>query len=79
MSDMSHTMRISADLAKVKQAASNLKASPPTMAAIEQDPQKFLQQMGIEVDDQTAGLIKNRLAKRAPGAAQQASAIHVDI
>jgi hypothetical protein len=78
MTDMSHTMRITADLAKAKQAAAKLKASPPSVAEIEKDPKHFLQQLGVDVDDHTASIIKNRLAKRPQQAPTPASIVHID-
>jgi hypothetical protein len=77
MSDMSHTVRITADLAKAKAAASQLKGSV-TAADVEKDPKAFLARLGVEVDDQTASMIKKGLSARTKSSATPAMIVHID-
>jgi len=77
MSDMSHTLRITADLSKARQIANGMRSNAPSATEVEADPKAFLHKFGVEVDDETASLIKRRLSKRLASSVQ-AAVIHLD-
>ena len=78
MNDMSHTISITADLKKVREAATKLKAHAPSAADIEADPKGYLAKLGVEIDDQTAAAVKARFAKRS-ATPSPAAIIHIDV
>jgi hypothetical protein len=80
VADMSHTIKITADLNRVRQAAMAMKstASASSVEEIERNPKQYLARLGVEIDDETASAIKNRLGKRSATAAA-AAIIHVDV
>jgi hypothetical protein len=78
MSYMDKKIQITADLAKVKAAAANLKSNANAAQDLQRDPKAYLAQVGIEIDSNTADLIKDRLAGQKSTAAP-ASVIHIDV
>ncbi|MGJ4910436.1 hypothetical protein ACQR10_05255 [Bradyrhizobium sp. HKCCYLRH2060] len=78
MSYMDKKIQITADLAKVKAAAAQLKSQANAADELQKDPQGYLAQVGIEIDSNTADLIKDRLSGQKATAAP-ASVIHVDV
>lgn len=71
---------ISVDLERVRAAAAELKANPPSHEDIASDPKAFLAGLGIEVDAGTLSTIQTKLAsnKGLASAPNQAMIIHVD-
>jgi hypothetical protein len=66
------------DAESLKKAGATLKANPNALDDLANDPQGFLRNLGLEVDDETAKTLQSR-AQRAKTSAVQASAVHVDI
>ena len=73
----SHTLSITADLAKVQAAASNLGSYTDAASAIASDPQAYLGNLGISIDDDTAAAVKARFAQRSATPAP-AAIVHID-
>jgi hypothetical protein len=78
MPDLSHTVTITVDLAKVRQAAANLGSAQNAESEIEYDPQAYLAKLGVDIDGETANAIKQRFAQRRATAAP-AAILHIDV
>jgi hypothetical protein len=69
---------INIDLEKVLASGERLKANKPTESEVSKDPAAFLSTLGVDLDEETASMLRNALAPRA-GGAQAARLIHIDL
>ena len=79
---------VTIDLEKVLASGNDLKAKSPSgltthadllglASNVSNDPVSYLSSVGVELDAQTASMLRNKLASRSGGV--QAGSIHIDI
>jgi hypothetical protein len=79
---------VTIDLEKVLASGNDLKAKSPSgltthadllglASDVSKDPVSYLSSVGVELDAQTASMLRNKLATRSGGV--QAGSIHIDI
>jgi hypothetical protein len=79
---------VTIDLEKVLASGNDLKAKTPSgltthadllglASDVSKDPVSYLSSVGVQLDDQTASMLRNKLATRSGGV--QAGTIHIDI
>jgi hypothetical protein len=66
------------DAASLKKAGEKLKANPNVLDDLAKDPQGFLRNLGLEVDNETAKAIQSH-AQRSKTSPASASAVHIDV
>jgi hypothetical protein len=66
------------DQSKAKDAAKELRSDPAMLGQLKEDPKAFLAKFGLDVDDNTADLIKKRLSAEPKEGVVQNSIVHID-